>query len=721
MADKGIRESILDYLSQGHSYKLPGSSQDHEELPQEWPDHLHPEAKVKPVERVFHRGEFLLDFARMPAASFEQFCWSLLTKEQSLHGCQRLGKNGAEQGGIDLFAYDERFTDKLNVYECKAWKKFDSTRLTEAIERFLQGRWKKDARSFTLILAQEDLGEPLARRWDIEKKRLKRSGIEGELWTAHHLTQKTQSYPDLLSKFFPGAHVETFGNLWMERSGFLDAVSKAVFDPRERVAQKAREFIEKSGRLLDSISGGSNLPAGSTLASGHQMTEALSFSIDAFRKVSHSGRHWFYSGPWFSVSVFLPDQISSKASAAFDFHQEDLKGVTITVSHDWLLKCFLFAAGALLSSKARTFIVGKMPGEPDQYLIDLPNCRLTLQEEIVQELADVSDLLTMVMRDALKAIESNWSAVDFPFFDWGGSHRVVIASIREDVWREIGRFTEEHDYTNGSTPWHIFDGHAEFLKPCHQAATAEFDAGYHCLISALKEEGATSGNRVKLLWAPDDLTYRSPSSKGWWPCEFALRWLNETLLPEIKRRVFRREFGSWWKRFLHSKQAEEFSRHLDNIFVARDAREPSLLDHGRWNTDILRGVEALQYFFTSASIGAAGLEICQQDVENLYRAIAIVAVRKRGFPGYVASSLSLDGRPDDHAQLIGMIHHHIDSGRVVSNCHVVDYAFRAMLELLDESDSCGSTYDQETIMNWLLPFARLRDDGLLVSRHTKRT
>ncbi|MNJ68887.1 hypothetical protein D3C77_651800 [compost metagenome] len=42
-------------------------------------------------------------------------------------------------------------------------------------------------------------------------------------------------------------------------------------------------------------------------------------------------------------------------------------------------------------------------------------------------------------------------------------------------------------------------------------------------------------------------------------------------------------------------------------------------------------------------------------------------VRKRGFPGYVASSLSLDGRPDDHAHLIEMIHHHVDSGRVVTN------------------------------------------------------
>lgn len=100
--------------------------------------------------------------------------------------------------------------------------------------------------------------------------------------------------------------------------------------------------------------------------------------------------------------------------------------------------------------------------------------------------------------------------------------------------------------------------------------------------------------------------------------------------------------------------------------------------------------------------------------------MALIAGHNRGFPGYVASSLSLDKRPSSHAELIEMIHQRIESGAVVSSCHVVDYVFRAMLELLGDADDFLCLSDREAVQLWMLPFARVRDDGLLVRRHTKR-
>lgn len=715
-------EDIRGRILEPHQYlaeKILDGSQLQDELPQEWPEHLDAEATVQPVNRLFPRGEFVLDFTAMPAASFEQFCWWLLSKEQTLRGCQRVGRNGSKQDGIDLFAYDERFANKLNIYECKAWKKFDATRLTEAIDSFLQRGWSGAASSFTLILAQPDLGN-LAGRWHVERQRLRAAGIEGELWTALHLTQKIQAHPDLLSKFFPGAQAEAFGNLWMERTGFVDLVSKAVFDPRKRVARKAREVIEQSGGLTDNILRDDDISVGQAETHDRSMLGPSSRVIDTYRTISHNGRHWFYKGPWFSVSLFLPDYTSASASAAFDFHQDNLRGVTLTVSHEWLLKSFLFSSEAPLSSEGRSFIVGKMPGETHQYLINLPNCRLTLEEKVVQELAGVADLMTKVMRDALMALEGTWSAVDFPFLDWGGSHKVAMASLRKDVWREIGRFTEEHDYASGSSPWHIFDGHSEFLKPFHQKPVGIYEDGYHALIYASKAGDFFSEDSVTLLWAPDTLTYRSPSPSGWWSCEYAFHWLNDTLLPEVKRRVFLREYGSWWLRFWHAKDAKRFLHYLDEIFVVRDLRQPALLHDGGWTTGIVQSVEALRAFFTSVSVDSVRPYIRRQEVENLHRAVALIAGHNRGFPGYVASSLSLDKRPSSHAELIEMIHQRIESGAVVSSCHVVDYVFRAMLELLGDADDFLCLSDREAVQLWMLPFARVRDDGLLVRRHTKR-
>ncbi|AOJ66595.1 hypothetical protein WJ32_30060 [Burkholderia ubonensis] len=161
-------------------------------------------------------GEPLLDFAAMHYTTFEQFCWWLLKKDQTLIGCKRLGGNGTSQEGIDLFAFDEQQSEKLNVFECKAWKNFNATSLTKAVDAFLKGSWSSLTKKFTIILAQRDIdGTALAHRWHVEKQRLKCVGIDGDLWTAHTLTLKVQAYPDILSKFFPWHSVDFYANQWM--------------------------------------------------------------------------------------------------------------------------------------------------------------------------------------------------------------------------------------------------------------------------------------------------------------------------------------------------------------------------------------------------------------------------------------------------------------------------------------------------------------------------
>ena len=107
----------------------------HQDVPQEWPEHLHPDAAILAVTAAPPIGEPLLDFSRMPYKTFEQFCWWLIKKDQTLVGCKRLGRSGTFQGGIDLFAFDEQLSDKLNVFECKAWTAFDPASLGKAVDR----------------------------------------------------------------------------------------------------------------------------------------------------------------------------------------------------------------------------------------------------------------------------------------------------------------------------------------------------------------------------------------------------------------------------------------------------------------------------------------------------------------------------------------------------------------------------------------------------------
>ena len=66
-----------------------------------------------------------------------------------------------------------------------------------------------------------------------------------------------------------------------------------------------------------------------------------------------------------------------------------------------------------------------------------------------------------------------------------------------------------------------------------------------------------------------------------------------------------------------------------------------------------------------------------------------------------------------------MIHEYIREGCVVPGSAVADNVLRAMLEMLDDSDAWLPDAERATIREHLAPFARLRDDAILVQRHTK--
>lgn len=695
-------------------------------LPQDWPEHLSPDAKIFPIETVPPNSGPLLDFASMHHSTFEQFCWWLLKKDHRLKGCKRIGNNGREQGGIDLFAFDEQQTKKLHVFECKAWKDYSPSKLREAVDAFFLGSWVHMTNNFTIILAQEDCGLALAKCWLEQMQRLKQAGIEGELWTAHNLTLKVQPYPDILSKFFAGHSIELYANKWMQRVNFYELVSKSFFDPRERIAQWARELMSQSNGHDAIVAPILSQGQSSTLVKGSsesdtegKRSQPLPFAVDGiFRNINRYGSSWHFNGPWFSLNAILPDQRFTQASVAITFNRPDMQGITLTIDHSWLLRRFLFSTQAPLIEQYRGFIVGNLTAEGhSRYLIDLPHCRLFLEEEGAHEIAAVADLLTDEVRNSLNALETEWSAQDFPFIQWAGK-KVGLATINAKVWQEIGQFIETHDYEKGDTPWHMFNGNRQILMPFHKTANEQFDAGLHAVIHAVKIDGLSFDDEVVLLWQPRDVySDHQVSQRGWWSCEFVFQWLKEALLPEIKRRVYKRKFGGRWKQVFRSQAANSFAEYLDELFTIRDLRERPLIRDGQWSDTIVESIRKLQYFFHAIRAPAPYIRECE--MKRLYKAAGIIAQGKRGYLGYIKSKLALHRSPEDHADLINTIDEYIIEGRVIANSCTADRVFRAMLEMLKGSDTFLSNLDQTFIRDSLKPFALLHDNAILVKRHTE--
>ncbi len=693
-------------------------------FPQDWHKHLAQDAKVSPVDTVLPFGQALLDFTRMDDTTFEQFCWWLLKKDHTLVGCKRLGGPGTGQGGIDLLAFDVDVTGRLRVFECKAWKEFKPTAMTEAVNAFLEGEWAASADSFTLILAQRDVGKALMKRWEKERQRLKRAGIEGDLWTAHHLTLKVQRYPDILTKFFPFYSVETFANVWMDRVAFHELVIKSFFDPREKVAQWARRLMgDKHPRGETESTDGQAPPASKqnhAAAAGDETGESSrpsSFIDGVYRNTTLFGNSWHFKGPWFEFSAILPNEHFTHASAAITFNRPDVQGVVLTVDHTWLLTRFLFKVGTPLRSPCREIIVGRMPDAHGLFLLDLPHCRLSLQEAGVHDLFEVADLLTVAMSDALQRLELRWSAQYFPFVMRGGK-KIAIAAMPKLLWRAIGQFAVEHDVSKGNTPWHMFDGNTQVLRPFHQVATEHFDRGYHGIFYAYEIDELSHSDEVVLLWQPNGPHPElGCSSRGWWSCEFAAAWLNDVLLPEVKRWAYERNFGTVWARLFKSRQAYAYSQHLDETFVVRDLRERPLSAGGRLTKSIVESTQELQSFFCGAL--AEQCFIRPGEVDALYEAVALAAKAGRGYVGYAQSKLKIQADSADHADLIAHIREYVRSGRVRANSGAADGALRSLLEMLNNSDAHLDDTDRQAIADSLIPFAKMFDEAMFVRRHTK--
>lgn len=356
------------------------------------------------------------------------------------------------------------------------------------------------------------------------------------------------------------------------------------------------------------------------------------------------------------------------------------------------------------------------PADDSDYVVDLANCRLMLPEEGVRELAGAADALTVVVKEALIALEADWGASDFPFVQRGGM-KVALAAIRTDVWREMMRFAHEHDVAAGKGPWHMFDAAPNVLKPFTEREDERFNCGYHGVFHVTEEiDGLSREGEVVLLWQPNETgPNKQISSSDWWSCEFAFKWLSEELLPEINRWVFNRHFSSSLKRTLRRNLATQFAGALNEAFVARDLRQRPLFRNGLWCRNVVGTIQELQHFFSVQRTPEPYVQ--QKDAELLYRAAAMLARGERGYAGYVSSKLSLDDGAANHAQLVAAIERKIESGRVVASAGNVDFVLRAILELLNDSDEWVTPSDREIVLQALTPFTQIFDEANFIKRH----
>jgi len=144
-----------------------------------------------------------LPFEELSWENFEQLCLKLAQEMSSLQDCERYGKQGSTQHGIDIFRI---FDDgKYDTYQCKREKSFNVSDLDKAIEVFRKGDFFQTTKSFTICTSCELNATKLQDAFNRFKIELWSEGIELKKWDKIQLSHILKNHRKLVLEFF-GVH-----------------------------------------------------------------------------------------------------------------------------------------------------------------------------------------------------------------------------------------------------------------------------------------------------------------------------------------------------------------------------------------------------------------------------------------------------------------------------------------------------------------------------------
>ncbi|HCI12422.1 MAG: hypothetical protein A2063_01605 [Gallionellales bacterium GWA2_60_142] len=288
----------------------------------------------------------------------------------------------------------------------------------------------------------------------------------------------------------------------------------------------------------------------------------------------------------------------------------------------------------------------------------------------------------------------------------------------EWLWWDILGFANVHDFGEGDTEWHFFDGALGCLKPYSKTDNDTYKRGHHGIFHiSRKLEGITYGHDLALLWTPPDIIFdKEVSPQKWWPCDFAYAWITERLIPEVINWKVSGSFNEAKYIFSRSRKKRALLEQLNAAAEIGDVRTLELVKSQRYkNMGLHKIVEILQSHFTLF----VTTYISTDEMAGLYRALILLLKGKRGHLSYISGSLSIQGPIDSHLTISEILDKRISSGKLDSGISNVDYTLRAMMAACGDDDKWISEEEKCSIHEMLLPFMRLYDQDLLVRRHSK--
>lgn len=167
---------------------------------------------VVPSPPVESREQYL-PFKELTWENFERLVVRLVRRENEILDCFLYGKQGQKQDGIDILATSSEKDNLKIFFQCKKVHKFSPSSVKKAVDKFLTGKWAKDAREFVLCTALPLESIKQQEAIISQRERLGEKNIQLTIWDSSisgNLCEKLKNHPDLIDDFFGRPWVEKF-------------------------------------------------------------------------------------------------------------------------------------------------------------------------------------------------------------------------------------------------------------------------------------------------------------------------------------------------------------------------------------------------------------------------------------------------------------------------------------------------------------------------------
>ena len=377
-----------------------------------------------------------------------------------------------------------------------------------------------------------------------------------------------------------------------------------------------------------------------------------------------------------------------------------------------MLENFLGNSGQPIRSRYRPFYIDNPSNQSE--VIDLQNCRFNLPIEVVQQITEVADNLTIAYLGAIQKIEAIWKAYNFPFISWNGRTYVALCTLPKQIWDLMIKFTNVHDVDNGNTEWHIFSASRNFIQLYTGEKYKPVEDVYHGIFWAENIEDINDKDELTLLWEPP-LSKIPVFEEQWWPCQTSFEWITEKLIPEAINWNKKKNFFSY---FSYSRKIRNL-KDLKDFGFMRDIRKFALLkDHYYRSLGVLKTIEILQAFYISPKSSRA--YFTTNEISQLYLCLISLVENAKGYFSYISSKLDFYNEEfSNFEELLNALRGRVEEEIFLMNNHEIELIFRAMGECIYLDDSWIDIKLKEEIYLALKPFLEFHDHQLLIDRYSK--